>query len=58
MKDITQLEVSKNPDGYVKIELTFEGRSFYIEVGATRYSGYLTGPGELSYFQGDNDAAE
>jgi hypothetical protein len=53
-----ELEVSKSADGYVKAELTFEGRSFYVEVGATRYSGYLCDRGKSTYFQGENDAAE
>ncbi|HEX3587772.1 MAG TPA: hypothetical protein VH024_17365 [Candidatus Angelobacter sp.] len=51
--------VTKNPDGYVTVDLTIEDKTFYVEIGETKYSGYLKGmQPETVYFEGDTDAAE
>lgn len=54
-----EVAVTKNPDGYVTVEIIFSEKTFYMEIGKTKYSGYIDGEADKPIFlEGDIDVAE
>lgn len=57
-KTATEVTVTKNPEGYVTIDISTPRQTIYVEVGATRFSGYIKGEHTPILFEGEIDAAE